>query len=366
MSKPEQFMSIYFDHAAAMPPDGEILAFYLEAMKKYYANQEAGHRLGYELRRVLDEAAAGLSKAFTGSDEWQVVWGGSGTEIFEIFSASPVVSGRQVISSGLEHPALLAALRRHASGLTLLQPGRDGLLVPDAATGEVAAFHQVQSELGVIQDLEGLFSAFPGALRFVDAIQAAGRLRVFTGADVVAVSGVKFGAPGGAALLINPRWEAAGQLLAAAHDRRSREYLSGRVSPALALTLAFAAAKRAAALDEAAERAAAVSRFLRERCIALGLQPTIAPENASPYILHLMLPGYQAQVVVRMLSELGFMVAAGSACAAESKEPSPALRALGFSRGEAYGGLRLSIGFETTIADAEKLSVALETALKNY
>ena len=47
-------MSIYLDQAAAAYPDREVLDFYRAELEHSGANQEAAHRLGYELRRRLD------------------------------------------------------------------------------------------------------------------------------------------------------------------------------------------------------------------------------------------------------------------------------------------------------------------------
>ena len=93
---------------------------------------------------------------------------------------------------------------------------------------------------------------------------------------------------------------------------------------------------------------------------------TVPPELASPYLLHLLLPGIQSGVMVRMLSAAGVMAAAGSACASESREPSAALRAIGLNRNDAYSGLRIGFGFDSTAEEAKKLVEALKDALKNY
>jgi len=79
-----------------------------------------------------------------------------------------------------------------------------------------------------------------------------------------------------------------------------------------------------------------------------------------------MLPGIETGVLVRMLSEAGVLVAAGSACSSESGEPSAALLALGFRRNEAWSGLRVSIGPDTDAKDAEKFIEALRNVLQNW
>ena len=362
---------IHFDHAAAAAPLPEAVEFCAERLRRDPFNQEAAHREGFRLRRELDEAARHLSAAlFPGVPPRAVIWGNSATELFNLLADSPVFAGRRIAAGKLEHPALAAAVRRAAGAIFPVGNDRRGVLLvpaPGAAAGvETAVCHAVQSELGVRQHPEEFFAAFPGAARVLDAVQAAGKLPLEPVADVTVISGVKFDAPGGAALLVNPAWRGADSLLAFAHDYRRRDYRMGRVSFASAATLAFTAGLRAGRLAADLERIAALNRRLRAGAIRLGAEPTVPEENASPYILHLSLRREPGAVIVRMLSEAGVLAASGSACAAESPDPSPALLAIGRSREAAYRGLRLSPGFDAGDNDADFLLAVLEKVLKNF
>ena len=367
-------LQIYLDQAAAARPSRDILDYYRSRLEENFANQEAAHGLGYETRRRLDAAAEQLSAALFGGERRAVVWGMSGTELFGLAADSPLAAGRAIVSSRLEHPALLANLRRTAGKLTLLGAGRDGGILPEPAAGaEFAAFHLVQSELGRIQDPEIFGRTAPGAVRLLDAIQAAGRIPIpAKAAELVVVSGHKFGAPGGAAILVDPKAKCAKAFLDFAQRYRHADYRIGRPEPAVLLTMAYAAELRRRELETAAGKARRLNRFLRDSLAGLSLPGgrksfcTIPEELASPWILHLMLPGIETGVAVRMLSEAGILVAAGSACSSESREPSPALLAVGFRRDEAWSGLRVSFGPDSTPEDAEKFVEALRNVLKNW
>ncbi len=366
-------MQIYLDQAAAARPSREILDYYRECLDGNFANQEAAHRFGYETRRRLDEAAERLSVALLGGETRPVVWGMNGTELFALIADSPLVAGRTAVSSRLEHPALLANLRRTTKDFTLYGADREGKLLPQTVSADFAAFHLVQSELGRIQDTGELAACTPGAVRMLDAIQAAGRLPIPSGgADLIVVSGHKFGSPGGAAVLIDPKAKCAKAFLEFARRYRHTEYRIGRPEPATLLTMAYAAELRCHERDATQKRVEALNRLLRRELSGLALPGgkksfcTIPAENASPWILHLMLPGIETGVVVRMLSDAGIMAAAGSACSSESTEPSPALLALGYRKQEAWSGLRVSLGHDTGTEDAEKLIEALRNVLKNW
>jgi len=359
---------LYLDNAAAAMPEAEVLEFARTLWEKDFANQESGHALGFALRQKLQAAESALSRAFWGRDGGRAVWGGSCTELFQLVAASPLVAGRRVVSSVLEHPALSAALRRGAKELLLLRPDRAAQLNagPDPGNVALVALHQVQSELGAVQNLPALYSAYPGAVRFADAAQGAGKLP-FPDADIVAVSGAKLGVPGGgAALLLRPDWEGAAKFAAFAADYRKHEHRLSRIHPAIPQILAFAAERRVKAMKPAAAAARKFDSAVRSRLDATKLRPTLGPDSTSPFILHLSCPGMQGAVLMRMLSEKNVMVSSGSACAAESRDPSPALLALGYSRSAAYGGLRISVGWEIAPESADILLSTLEKVLQNY
>ena len=79
-----------------------------------------------------------------------------------------------------------------------------------------------------------------------------------------------------------------------------------------------------------------------------------------------MMPGIQSAVIVRYLSKYSILSASGSACAAESQEPSIVLTSLGFSKADAFSGLRLSFSWNTKMEDVEKFFNTLEEILKKY
>ena len=362
---------IYLDNAAAALTDRETAGYFARMLVECGANQEAGHKEGRRLRQLISDAELRLSRALMDSPypgetgDFRVLWCGSGTEALNIFSTC--IDPGKAVTSQLEHPALAAALKRTARSLHMLGCDRKtGKLVPERGDWDIAAFHLIQSETGIVQDPEELFSATPGAVRFLDAVQAAGKMPLPRCADILAVSGNKFGAPGCAALLVNPQWDGAEAFCARAEKMRHEAYLAGRMLPAAILACAAVAEKRRARMADCLRRTAELNGELRTGCLRLGLKPTIPAENVSPFILHLLAPGYQGAVLVRMLSEEGVIIASGSACASETKTPSPALTALGYGRDEAFSGLRISFGFDSSGEDVKNLLSSLEKVLKKY
>jgi cysteine desulfurase len=71
----------------------------------------------------------------------------------------------------------------------------------------------------------------------------------------------------------------------------------------------------------------------------------------------------RGDTLVHVLDEAGVCVAAGSACASGSAEPSHVLTAMGFEPRRARSGLRVTLGPATTDADVDRFLEVLGAAL---
>ncbi len=349
---------IYLDNAAAAPVDPPLMDFYREQVGRYFANQESGHALAYEARKALEKAAAEAVKIITGGHEAYAYWGNSATALFNL--AGGFFDSGKIATMPDEHPALAAALRR--TGLPIHYGMPD-----DSAT--LAAIGHVQSETGFIRDLVAVRQAAPQATLWCDTVQSIGKVAIpwdEAKIDIAFCSGHKIGAPGGALLVCRSR-----QFFDYLGTLRKEQYLDGRMEPALCLTLTEALKRAETQRLERFRRAdlirGKIIRALNNRPLPNGKQITVTvePQLASPFILHLTVGGYQAAVLVRMLSARGIYVSAGSACQAETDEPSKAMLALGFSRQEAYSGLRLSF-WNNHIGEAEKFIEVFDQIIREY
>ena len=148
---------------------------------------------------------------------------------------------------------------------------------------------------------------------------------------------------------------------------REKDYTLSRINVPLCRAMAFAAADGAKCREREFERISALRDKLQAALARFSIFPLLPPEAAvSPYINNFFLPGIQAAVIVRALSAKGIHCASGSACAAESGMPSPALLALGKNKKDAYSGFRVSFDRFSDENDVDFLSFELEKALKNY
>ena len=66
-------------------------------------------------------------------------------------------------------------------------------------------------------------------------------------------------------------------------------------------------------------------------------------------------PNIKGEDLLMALDLAGVAASSGSACASGSLDPSHVLLAMGLSMDEALGSLRLTVGYDTTAADAERM-----------
>ncbi len=326
-------------------------------------NPSSIHADGRAMRAVLEDARETLAACF-GAAPADVVFTGSGTEA-DALALHALGAGRRLIRGATEHDAVRAA----AQGAAVVPVDRDGvadldalarLLDADSAPALVCLL-LANNETGAIQPIAraAALCRAAGALLFVDAAQAAGRIPVSLpalGADALAISAHKLGGPAGVgALLLAPDAPFAAPLIAGGGQERGRR--GGTQTPALAA--GFAAAARAATAAMAAEsaRLAALRDMIEARARAAGAIAVGANAPRLPNTACLALPGVRAETQVIALDLAGWRVSAGAACSAGKVARSHVLDAMGL--GAAAGeAIRVSLPWNATQAEAAGFAAA--------
>jgi cysteine desulfurase len=376
-------LRVYFDNAASCRPDPKILGHYYAYTSRFYANQEAAHQLAYSLREKIDLAAMKLSQKLCG-ETTKICWANSGSDLFRLLSAFEGFKRGNIVTTAMEHPALVAALEGTQAEISIVKTNKGLVDLKHLAEQldkktALVSIHHIQGETGIIQNLAAIGEVInlhaPKSVFMADTIQSAGKIAIpwkEAGLDLVSLSGHKFGSPGGAALLLNGKKPQLNKLAEYLKRCRKEYYTASRPEPAKLLALSMGLCKKQDEQAKDLKKVTEINTFLRQELTKLKLFNdkkiilTTAPELASPYILHFIVPGYQSGVLVRMLSEEGVYFSAGSACLSETKEPSVTLKAMGFSREDAYAGVRLSFCPQNTLRQAEIFLEKFQKALLDY
>lgn len=235
------------------------------------------------------------------------------------------------------------------------------------AVDEMTALVHVQwgnHEVATLQPVAEVVAACRerGVLVHVDAAQAVGRVPVdfgALGADLMSVSGHKFGGPPGTGALLVRRGVRLQPLLLGGDQERARR--AGMENVVGVVGLGAAAEEVATSLPEEEAR----SRRLTDRVIAGATAlPGVAllgdPVERLPHLVCLGLDDVEPQPVLLGLDRVGVAVHSGSSCSSEALEPSPVLEAMG---ADAERSLRISVGWDTTEADVDRCVAELGRVL---
>jgi cysteine desulfurase len=378
--------NIYLDSAAAMPVRRELLESFNKYILDYSANPESAHSAGREAASLIRDAGERVSLALTGGD-YKVGWSSSATEAINIVFGFADFSGKVILTSDSEHPAMLHAIERAGfCEIRKVPVKRDGLLDFDIFEKminddvAVVSVHHVQNETGAVQDLcevrRLIDRKAPDALFVSDTVQSVAKIAIpwaEAGIDIAFIGGHKVGAVSGGALLYNLHREPdiAKSFSRHLHDLRSASHLIGRPDPAVCMGLADAViyAESGNALCKASYLSKKLRTELMEMSDAssdLNILLPVPEASSSPYIVTFLMPPYQAEVIVRMLSDKGVMVSAGSACEASKLKPSSALTAVAGSEKNARTTIRVSFSYQSTISDLDIFMQLLSEVVQEY
>jgi len=274
---------------------------------------------------------------------------------------------RDIVTSTIEHPATEACcvfLKGEGHKVTRVAAQTYGLIDParvaaaiDGKTALVTIIH-AQNEIGTIQPIADIAAAarHHGVLVHVDAAQSVGKVAVNVeelGADLLSIAGHKLYAPKGVGVLYVRRGISLPPLLLGAGQERGRR--PGTENVPYIVGLGEACRIAGAMLEREAKRLSGLSGDL---FAALKREiPDIVllgdPKRRLPNTLNVLFPNVSGRKVLEKCRRV--MASTGSACHADSEEPSAILTALGIARDSALGAVRLSLGRGTTnenVADA--------------
>lgn len=358
---------IYLDNAATTALDAEVLQAMMPYLTTEYGNPNSVHAAGAAAAWAVMRARAQVAEAL-GCRPAQVEFTSGGTEsdnqaLLTAAQAGAARGCRHIVSSAIEHPAvlrMLERLERHGFTVTRVAPDADGVVaaaaIEAALTPEtcLVSLMWVNNETGAIQPVEAVAALCRarGIGFHTDAVQAAGMLPIdctAVGADLLSLSAHKFHGPKGVGILVARDTEPAPLLVGGQQERGHR---AGTLNVP---GIVGAAAALARAQERCAETADRV-RTLRQR-LEQGLQEQLPdvrilgahdPARRAPGIVCACFAGVERESLLVLLDQAGICASAGSACAAGAVEPSHVLAAMGVPDAYARGAIRFSLGDRTT------------------
>jgi cysteine desulfurase len=361
---------IYLDHNATTPPLPEVVQTMTRVLTETYGNASSVHNFGQRAKAEIDDARAAVA-ALIEAEPTEIVFTSGGTEADNLAlrgaaDALEPTGRRHLITTGIEHEAVLntvRALERRGWKATVLSTGPSGVLsvdaLRDAMTGEtgLVSIMHANNEVGTIQPVAELAAVARanGALIHTDAVQSVGKIPASVkslGADLVALSGHKFGGPKGiGALWIRRGVRLVAQMTGGKHERTRRAGTEN--VPAIA-GLGVAAGMARTKLADGASIAALRDRL--EQGILTQVSGTFLNGDRNrrvPNTTNISFDGIEAESLLIALDLEGVAVSTGSACSSGSLEPSHVLRAMNLPSPRTRNSLRFSLGPSTTAAEID-------------
>jgi cysteine desulfurase len=294
-----------------------------------------------------------------------------------LFGSLRPCEGKRVITTAIEHPAVLnacAQLEREGAAVTYVRVGQSGVVDPDdvraalrPSTALISVMH-VNNELGTVQPLAeiGAIAREAGVLFHSDGVQAVGKLSVDVGTlgvDLYAVSGHKLYAPKGIGVLYVRKGTALRALFYGGKHERERRPGTENVPGAFALGVASESAARS--LEQESVRLATLRDRLENAICDRIPNASINGDRARRVAntSNIRFDYVEGEAMVIALDLQGFAVSSGSACSSGAVEPSHVLTAIGLSRSQARSSLRFSLGVSNTEEQVDALANAVAGAV---
>jgi cysteine desulfurase len=370
---------IYLDNNATTP----VLPEVFEAMRPYFCeefgNASSIHHYGQQARSAVEDAREAVA-ALLGCKASEIVFTSGGTEADNLAIAGLTGAGDHVITSSIEHHAVLHAckhLEEMGCEVTVLPVDGRGLVDPEDVrralrpNTKLVSVMMANNETGVLQAVEGIgkIAAEAGVCFHTDAVQAAGKVTIDVnriGCHASTISGHKIHAPQGVGALYVRKGTRLQPLFYGGRHERSRRAGTENVAGIVGLGKAARLAKDA--LDRGDDKKMAAMRDrLQQGILAQVEEAGVNGEGAVrvPNTANMRFDHVDGEAMVIALDLKGLAVSTGAACSSGAIEASHVLTAMGLRADQARGSIRFSLGRQTTDEDIEiALALVPETVAR--
>ena len=363
---------VYLDNAATTQVRPEVVEAMVPVFTTCYGNPSSLHTYAQEAAKLVDEARGKVARAVNAARPDEIIFTGGGSESDNMVLRGAVAAnakkGRHVITSAVEHHAVLYALkameREGIAELTVLPVDEYGMVTPEQVRLAIrpdtvlVSVMFANNEVGTLNPIAeiGAICREKGVWFHTDAVQAVGHVPIDVQAmqiDFLSMSAHKFHGPKGIGALYQRRGLRLPALIIGGGQEKNRragtENVPGIVGMGAALEIAVSRMSETAAHELA----------LRDRLIA-GIATSIPsvklnghPVERLPNNVNFSIRYIEGESILLMLDLNGVAASSGSACTSGSLDPSHVLLAMGLTHEVAHGSLRLTLSEFTTAQEID-------------
>lgn len=360
---------LYCDNASTTRLSQKAFSAMVPWLTDNYGNPSSIHEMGFLAKKAIEDSRAVIASAINAAPR-EIIFTSGATESINTF-VHMMPTWAPCVTSKLEHKATIEALKGQSGSIfacpnTVMGSaiGWGPLIARKENQIKFCTIIHGNNEIGTVQNISilGQFCRESDILFHVDATQTVGWngmvdvKRQYI--DAMSASAHKFGGPKGVGFLyIGERVRSSPLIVGGGQEfgmRSGTENVAGIVGMATALQ---------EHLGKNRDKIDKISDTICNRLQEIGGFINGNRLNGVPGIINCTFRGTDAESLVLLLSGDGIYVSTGSACKANSLEPSHVLLAIGLTEEDAYSTIRISINDEFTEADAERLCSSIEEAL---
>jgi cysteine desulfurase len=370
---------VYFDNNATTPLLPEVFEVMRPYFEEHFGNASSIHHHGQETRAAVERSREAVADLL-GCRPSEVVFTSGGTEADNLAIFGLARPGGHVITSTIEHHAVLNSCRRlqeMGCEVTFVPVDGRGLVDPDDVrralrpNTRLITIMMANNETGVLQPVEevGKIAAEADVYFHTDAVQAVGKVPVETrriGCDLLSISGHKLHAPQGVGALYVRKGTILQPLFYGGSHERSRRAGTENLPGIVGLGKATEIARESLANGDDRNFAGLRDRLettILARVESVGVNG--AGAQRVPTTTNLYFDYIEGEALVIALDLKGLAVSTGAACSSGAIEPSHVLTAMGLAPERARASLRFSLGKQNTAEDVDyALSLLPETVAR--
>ena len=362
---------IYLDHNAGAPLRPAVRESMIEVLNDT-GNASSVHTHGRRARGRIEEAREKVARLCSVKTR-AVTFASGGTEA-NVTALSPAWQDQgapayldKLFRSAVEHPSVVTGGRFAVKDQVVVPVDANGRVLLDAlndliksADPSLVSVMAANNETGVVQPLSeiGAIVAECGHFFHVDAVQAAGRMKIDPEAwqaDVLTLSAHKFGGPQGiGAVIVRSTARVPTPLMIGGGQENWRRGGTENVSAIAGFgTASETALEEVQDVSHLAELRATLERGLRSVCPSTVIFGETADRLANTSCF--AVPGIPAETALIAFDLERVSVSSGSACSSGKVSVSHVLTAMGVGEDLARCALRISMGWDTSATDIERL-----------
>jgi len=363
--------SVYLDNNATTRMFPEVLEAMLPYFNESYGNPSSGHHFGRSVKAAIAEARDLIAAAIN-AEPAEVYFTSGGTEADNIAIkgyawANRKPHGGRIVTSTIEHPAVLAAckyLSKSGFEATYVDVDEKAMVDPAAVA---AAMHNdtllvsvmaANNEVGSIQPIREIteIAHKKGAVMHTDGVQAFLKSDLDVkemGVDMMALSGHKVNGPKGIGVLYLKKGTKIDPLSHGGHHERGMRAGTENVAGIIGLAKAVEIGLREK--EKTIAHVAQLRDDLEKRILATipYVRVNGSTESRLPGATNISFECVEGESLLINLDMVGIAISTGSACSSGSLDPSHVLMAMGIPHEIIHGSLRFSFGHENSAGDVD-------------